>query len=142
MKNKARVGQWVLVTIFILIALSELGLAVLNIYTERFRGSQVGRVILTGWLLWKIWDGFAWARWLIAGLFLVTAIYAVSVAIFTDFEDRTEAVWVIGGAGATFLLFAIGLATPWVGAFQAVRRPHRPDPTSWSELQKERPWTR
>lgn len=71
MNDKARLGRWVILAIIVVIALTELALAGLSIQAGKFRGEQVGRVMLTGWLLSRVWDGAKWARWLIAGLFLV-----------------------------------------------------------------------
>jgi hypothetical protein len=142
MNSKARTGQWILIAIVVMVALLEIGLAALNFSTGRLRINHLGRALLTGWLLWKIWDGAAWARWLFASLFLIAALYAFYTAVSTDFEDRPEGAWIIGGFGVVSLLLTVGLASPWVGAYQAFRNPNRPDPTSWSELQKDRPWTR
>jgi hypothetical protein len=57
MGGKPRIGQWVLIAVIVVTALSELALAGVSLRAGRFSGAQVGRVLLTGWLLWQAWDG-------------------------------------------------------------------------------------
>lgn len=123
MEGKARIGRWVLIAIIIVIALSELTLAALGILTGRFRGGQVIRVLLTGWLLWKAWDGAALARWLMVGLFLVSAVFAAFIGVGALLvEDRPEIVALGVGLSAVCLAFGLSLSSPWVGAYQTARR--------------------
>ncbi|QEL19941.1 hypothetical protein [Limnoglobus roseus] len=127
MDGKARLGQWVLLAIIVVSALSELALVGLSVQTGRFKGSQIGRVLLTGWLLWRVWDGAAWARWLVAVLSLVAAVFAVALGIASPAaEGRPEVMALMVGVGAVGVAFGVGLASPWVGAYQAARR-GRPD---------------
>lgn len=123
MSGKARLGQWVVLTIIVVTALSELTLAGLSLLAGRFRGEQVGRVLLTGWLLWRVWDGAGWARWLVTGLILAAAMFAVVVSVASPaVQERPEVVALMAGFGAVGLAFGVGLASPWVGAYQAARR--------------------
>jgi hypothetical protein len=123
MDGKARLGKWVLLSIIVVLALSELALAGLSIATGQFKGSQVGRVLLTGWLLWQVWDGVGWARWLLSGLFLAAAVLAGVLGVASPaVVGRPELVGLLVGMGAVCVAFGVGLASPWVGAYQAARR--------------------
>lgn len=121
MDDKARLGRRLLTVIIVVAALGELALACLSLHTGRFRGAQIGRVLLTGWLLWRIWDGAGWARWLTAGLFFAGAALAVALAFdYPVTQSRPEVAALL--VGAVFGAFGFGLASPWVGAYQAFRR--------------------
>lgn len=123
MDGKVQLGRWVLIVIIIITALSELTLAVLSLQAGRFRGVQIVRVLLTGWLLWKVWDGAAWARWLTFGLFLVSAVFAAFIGVGALIvEGRPEIVALGVGLSAVCLALGLSLASPWVGAYQAARR--------------------
>ena len=123
MGGKARLGQWVLLIIIVVMALSELVLAGLSIQAGRFRGDQVVRGILEGWIFWRAWAGAGWSRWLLAGLFLTAAALVVSTGFSSPaMQKRPEMIPLLIGMGAVCLAFGIGLASPWVGAFQAVQR--------------------
>jgi len=123
MDAKARLGRWVLIAVIVVTVLCELALAGLNLQAGRFRGAQVGRVLLTGWLLWQVWDGAAWARWLTAGLFLAAAVFAAVLGVASPAAaGRPEVVAVLVGMGGLCLTLGVGLASPWVGAYQAARR--------------------
>jgi hypothetical protein len=78
-------------------------------------------VLLTGWLLWRVWDGAAWARWVTAGLFLAAA-FAVGVGAGSPAEGRPGVVDLVAVVGAVCLAFGGVRASPWVGAYQATRR--------------------
>ncbi|QJW98628.1 hypothetical protein [Frigoriglobus tundricola] len=130
MDGKARRGQWVLIALVLFFVVSEGAMAVLSLQAGRFKGAQIGRVLLTGWLLWQIWDGAAWARQLMTGLLLLgvalTVVLAVAVPAVTAHPGLVAlciGVVVIG------LALAIGLMSPWVGAYQAARRAGRDAPT-------------
>jgi hypothetical protein len=123
MTDNVRLGRWVILAVIIIIALSELALASMNIIAGTFRSGQFGRVILTGWLLWQIWVGANWARWLSAGLFLVSGFGAIYAACSPSFVNgRLMVVVLLAGFGATCVLISVGLALPCVGAYQAARR--------------------
>ena len=123
MNDKARLGRWVILAIIVVIALTELALAGLSIQAGKFRGEQVGRVMLTGWLLSRVWDGAKWARWLIAGLFLAAAFGAVFAAFSPDIVNgRLKVDALLAGFGAVCVAISVGLALPCVGAYQAARR--------------------
>ncbi|MBN9117886.1 MAG: hypothetical protein J0I06_01745 [Planctomycetes bacterium] len=123
MDGKVRFGRWILVAIIVVTALVELALTGLSLQAGRFRGNQIGRVLLTGWLLWRVWDGAGWARWVLAALSLVTAgLAGVFVVASPITEGRPELVAVLIGVGVVTGAFGIGLASPWVGAYQAARR--------------------
>lgn len=123
MDAKVRLGRWVLIAVIVVTALSEAALAVVSLEADRFKGSQIGRVLLTGWLFWQVWDGAGWARWLMAGLFLAAAALAVVLGVASPaVAGRPEAVAVLAGLGAVCLAPGVGLASPWVGAYQAARR--------------------
>ena len=127
MDGKARLGKWVLLALIIFTALSELALAGLSIRAGQLKGSQIGRVLLTGWLLWRVWDGAGWARWLLSGLFLATAVFACTLGVASPtVAGRPDMLTLLVGMGAICVAFGVGLASPWVGAYQAVRR-GRPD---------------
>lgn len=123
MHGKARLGRSVLIAVIVVTALSELALAGVSLQAGRFRGGQVVRVVLTGWLLWRVWDGAGWARWLMAGLFLLTAVGAAGFAVGSPaVEGRPGLLAFLAVVGAVCLAFGVGLASPWVGAYQAARR--------------------
>jgi hypothetical protein len=123
MDDKVKLGRWILVAVIVVTALVELALAGLSLQAGRFRGNQIGRVLLTGWLLWRAWDGAGWARWVLAALSLVTAGFAGMFVVASPItEGRPEVVAVLIGVGVVTGAFAIGLASPWVGAYQADRR--------------------
>lgn len=123
MNDKARLGRWVIFAVIVFIALTELALAVLNILAGKFRGEQVGRVMLTGWLLSRVWDGANWARWLTAGLFLAAGFVTIFAACSPDIVNgRLVVVALLAGFGATCVTISVGLALPCVGAYQAGRR--------------------
>jgi len=122
MGGKARLGRWTLFAIIVVIALSELALAGLSMRADQFKGSQIGRALLTGWLLWRVWDGAGWARWLLAGLFLATATLAAVLVVASPAAQRPpEVVGLLAGVGVVCLAFGVGMASPWVGAYQAAR---------------------
>ncbi|MBA4189441.1 MAG: hypothetical protein C0467_15735 [Planctomycetaceae bacterium] len=123
MNRNARLGKWVLIVLIVFAALSELAVVGFSIWAHRFEASHISRVLLTGWLLWRIWDGAEWARWLVAvlgfaGVLLVVIFGLVSPAV----EGRPELVAFLVGCGVVYAAFGIGLASPWVGAYQAARR--------------------
>lgn len=123
MDAKVRLGRWVLLTIIVITVLSELAVAGLSIQAGRFKGSHIGRALLTVWLLWRVWDGAGWARWLLAALFLVTALFAATIGLaFPAAQERPEVVALFVVVGAVCVAFGVGLASPWVGAYQAARR--------------------
>lgn len=123
MDGRARLGQWVLLAVIGVTALLELATAALSVQAGEFRGSQIGRVLLTGWLLWRVWDGAGWARWLLAVLFLAAAAFGVVAGVSSPAgPERPEAVALLVGLGGTFAALGVGLASPWVGAYQAARR--------------------
>ena len=123
MNGKARMGRCILVAIIVVIALAEIALAVVTIQTEQFKGKQIVRVLLTGWLLWQAWDGARWARWVLAALSLATAILAATFVLVSPYvEGKPEVLGVLIGLSGVSALFAVGLASPWVGAYQAACR--------------------
>lgn len=123
MEAKAQLGQWVLIAIIAVTALIELAIAGVSLQAAVFKGSQIGRVVFTGWLLWQVWDGAGWARWLMAGLFLGAALLAVALGFGAPgVRDRPEVLAIFVAIGTVFTAFSIGLASPWVAAYQAARR--------------------
>lgn len=123
MNDNVRLGRWVVLAVIIVIALSELALAGMNILAGTFRSGQFGRVILTGWLLRQIWVGANWARWLSAALSLAAGFVAFFSACSPDFVNgRLMVVVLLAGFGATCVAISIGLALPCVSAYQAARR--------------------
>jgi hypothetical protein len=120
---KARLGRWVLLAIIVVTVLSELALACLSLQTGRFKGSEIGRVLLTGWLLWRVWDGSGWARWLLAALFLGAGLFAAVLGLASPaMQGRPDVVALLVVLAAVFAAFGGGLASPWVAAYQAARR--------------------
>ena len=73
MDGKARLGKWVLIVTIIATLLFELATAGLSLRVGQFKGIQIVRMLLTIWLLWRVWEGVGWARWLLAALFFVVA---------------------------------------------------------------------
>src|SRR5262245_50384696 len=73
MDSQARVGMWMLIAVTAVFALGEAGLAAVNLLAGRFSGMQAGRIVLTVWLTWSVWNGAGWARWLCAALALAGA---------------------------------------------------------------------
>ncbi len=121
MDGKARFGRWVVLAVIVVTALLELASAALSVQAGRFRGSQIGRALLTGWLLWRVWDGAGWARWLVVVLFLAAAAFGASAGVSAA-PGRPEAAVLLLGLGGVFAALGAGLASPWVGAYQAARR--------------------
>lgn len=112
-----------MVAIIVVTALAELALAGLSLQAGRFRGNRIGGVLLTGWLLWRTWDGAGWARWVLAICSLAAAGFAVVVGVASPVtEGRPGVMALVIGFGVVSVAFAIGLASPWVGAYQAARR--------------------
>lgn len=123
MGGKAWLWQWVQIVIIAVTVLSELILAGLSLQDGRFRVGQVFRVLLTGWLLWQVWNGASWARWLMAGLFLITTLFAAVVGVGALIaEGRPEVVALGIGSSAVCVGFGLSMASPWVAAYQAARR--------------------
>ncbi|WP_148087584.1 hypothetical protein [Gemmata obscuriglobus] len=80
-------------------------------------------MLLTGWLLWRVWDGAGWARWLVAGLFLAAAAFAIVLGVASPVVlARPEVTALVAGMAAVCMAAGAGLASPWVGAYQAARR--------------------
>ena len=124
MNDNARLGRLVLVAVIVVIALTELAVVGLTILAGTFRGGQLfGRAMLTGWLLWKVWDGAKWARWLMAGLFFVAVFGAVFAICSPDIVNgRIKVAALFAGFGVACAAISVGLALPCVGAYQAARR--------------------
>jgi hypothetical protein len=123
MHGKARLGQWVILALIVATAVSELALAGFSIQANRFKGTQITRVLLSGWLLWRVWDGAGWARWLVAVLCFITAAFSATVGLISPAVDgQPELVAMLIGIGVVSAAFGFGLASPWVGAYQTARR--------------------
>ena len=123
MGGKARLGRWVLLAIIVVTVLSELVLTGLSIQAGRFKGSQIGRILLTGWLLWRVWDGVGWARWLLATLCFAGALLAAIFVLASPVvEGRPGVAALLRGVGGSLAVLGVGFASPWVGAYQAARR--------------------
>jgi hypothetical protein len=121
--DKARLGRWVLIAVIAVLAAGELALAGFSLQAGRFKGQQITRVLLTGWLLWRVWDGAGWARWLMAGFCLAGAVFAVAVGFGSPrVTGRPEILALVAGLGVVSVMLGLGLASPWVGAYQASRR--------------------
>jgi hypothetical protein len=126
MDNQARIGRWMLIVVIAVFALGEVGLAAVNLEAGRFSLVQVGRVILTAWLLWRMWDGAAWARWLYAALSLAGAVLAFVAGFGSGASVGRPEVLVIT---CVFIAVSLGLtvavASPFVGAYQEARSGER-----------------
>lgn len=123
MDGKARLGQRLLLAIIVVTALIELSLTGFKLKAGRFGSQDVVRVLLTGWLLWRVWDGAGWARWLVAALFLVTGAGAVIAGLTVPAaQELPELMAFLIGLAAVCVAFGSGLASPWVGAYQSARR--------------------
>jgi hypothetical protein len=122
MEGKARVGRGILIIVTAFITLIELGLAGYSFQVAGFRPGQIGRVLLTVWLLWQVWDGSGWARWLLAGLFLAGAVFAIVLGFGPRAEDKPQLALLMTALAVVFAMLGLGLASPWVGAYQSARR--------------------
>ncbi len=123
MVGKARLGQRVLVAVTVSIVLAEIIVALVSWYAGGLRRSQFGRVSLTVWLLFEVWEGKAWARWVLTVLSSVTAILAIVVGSGSlALGSQKAGVGFIVALGIYSAAIAVGLVSPWVGAYQAARR--------------------
>jgi hypothetical protein len=123
MGRSAQIGLTILVVIITVTALGEAALAVMNILAGKLSGGQIVRWFLTAWLFWKVWDGAAWSRWLLAVLYLFTGVVAIILGMnYAAGERSEELVVLILGMGSVYLLFGIGMASPWMSAYQAEHR--------------------
>lgn len=123
MDDKARLGKRFLVFMIVLVALIEITTDGLSIAAGRFDDADVIRGILTTLLWWRVWSGSAWARWLLAGLFLAAALFVVIVvASFPAVKKPPEVMGLMLCVGAICATLGAGMASPWVGAYQAARR--------------------
>jgi len=138
MTEKAVYGRWILVAITLLVVAAELGVSGLRWLGGRYEWSDLGRTALTAWLFLEIWNGKAWARWLVVTLFLVGLVYGANLFLKgPEGKLRPEAYGILTGL-ALFLLFcAIGLASPFVGHYQMAQR--EPQDTSPQPAEKEVP---
>ena len=119
--------MWLVVGVIAATAVTELVMAAVKLQRGRYDGSDVTRLLLTAWLFMSIWSGRAWARWLVAGLYLLTAVLSLGAAVLAE-------VGVLGRGATPFasLLFlgigvlmgaqGLALVSRWVGAFQAAQR--------------------
>jgi uncharacterized membrane protein len=127
MEQRARRGMWLVVGVIAATAVTELVMAAVKLERGRYDGSDVTRLLLTAWLFMSIWSGSAWARWLLAGLYLLTAALSfVAVALIATGRLATGtppiASLVFLGIGALTGTMGLALASRWVGAFQAAQR--------------------
>lgn len=126
MDRQARIGMWMVIGVIAVSALGEASLLAVNILAGRFTGMQAARIVLTVLLLWRVWDGASWARWLLAVLCLAGAVLAFVAGFGTSVAaDHPEALLVVGVIIAVSLGMAVFLASPPVGAFQEARRGER-----------------
>ncbi|MCE9560726.1 MAG: hypothetical protein K8U57_01600 [Planctomycetes bacterium] len=123
MDHKARFGKVIVILLIFAATLGELAVAVLALQAGTFRVTQIGRVMLTGWLLWQVWDGAGWARWLMTVLLIGSAVFAVGLGFRNpSVADRPDLLAFLIWFGSVTFLLGLGLASPWVGAFQDARR--------------------
>jgi hypothetical protein len=130
-----------LVAVIVVTAVGELAVFALILREGRVSGGQAGRVALTFWLLSRVWDGAGWARWLTAGLFGAAGVLTAAAGLRSPAaEGRPEVAALLAGVGAVGVALGLGLASPWVGAYQAARegRPAAaPDPTGHTGMEVE-----
>jgi len=126
MDSQARVGMWMLIAVTAVFALGEAGLAAINLLAGRFSAMQAGRIVLTVWLTWSVWNGAGWARWLCAALAMAGAILAFVAGFGSGAADgRPEVLLIVCVIIAIYLGIAVMLASPGVGAYQEWRRGER-----------------
>ena len=123
MNNDAKRGFVILTIITFLVIVGEVFLLGFRFLTIRLSWSDLVRVLLTIWLLWNTWKGASWARWIVAVLYLL----ATGLGVYYFITDprilaKTTAIWLFGSLVAALFLMGLGLALPWVGAFQAHQR--------------------
>ncbi len=123
LQRKAAIGRWVLILVIGLIALSELGLLGVALSRNQIKIGQLGRICFTFWLVVEIWNGTAWARWVVAGL-LVAAGAAMPIMMYSvDEQKMTSSLFWMGVlVPVVCLSMAALLASPWVGAYQKVKK--------------------
>lgn len=121
--DRALLGRRVLIGVIIVALVGEVALAGMYLHAGQFRFVQIVRMLLTGWLFWQVWEGARWARWLMAGLCLSGAVPAGLVLLASiGGEERPEVLAIMVGIVAVLVGLGFALASPWVGAYQAVRR--------------------
>ena len=127
MEQRARRGMWLVVGVIVATSVTELVMAAVKLQRGRYDGSDVTRLLITAWLFMSIWSGRAWSRWLLAGLYLLTAVLSLgAVALIAAGRLANGAPPLMSAAllGIAALMAAQGLAlaSRWVGAFQAAQR--------------------
>lgn len=125
--KQAAIGRWIVIVVIALIALLELGSLGLALLQGQVKIGQLGRMCFTLWLLMEIWNGTAWARWLLISLFVVAGV-GLPIVIFRMEQKMgvPELVPALITVAIVVAVISLGLAallaTPWVGAYQAVKR--------------------
>lgn len=127
LSREAAIGRWIVMVVVALIGLSELGLLGTSLINGQIKIGQLGRACFTVWLLMEIWNGTAWARWVLISLFVFTGV-GIPIVVFRMDEKvgvpaLTPALITIAVVVAVISLsLAALLATPWVGAYQKLKR--------------------
>jgi len=123
MDNDAKRGFVILTIITFLVVVAEVFLLGYRFILIRLSWSDLVRVLLTIGLLWSTWKGARWARWILVVLYLM----ASGIGFYLFVTDprvlaKPMAIWVLGSLVAAFILMGLGIASRWVGAFQAYQR--------------------
>lgn len=126
MTRQQRIGRDLLLASFAFVALLEIVLLVAYIQAGRLNGGQVSRSIFTIALLWLVWVGVGWARWLMVVLWFIAGSIGVFLGVFDEtLVGRTAIQALVIGLGFAFITWALVSASPPVGAFLEYQRDRR-----------------
>lgn len=134
MDDRARPGRWILLAVTAITVLSEGLLALVALLSGRLEAAQVVRIVLTVGILWQVWEGARWARWLTVALSLAGAVFVVVIGlVIADGEARPKVRELSVAVAAFCTAIAVAMASPWVGAYQAAQRRNKSDTRRWIE---------
>lgn len=118
--NSAGRGKLLVLGTILFIAIAVLTLQGWRIATGNIRLSGFGPVFLTLLLLWKIWEGEAWSRWVLAGTSGAAAIVAMIMAVIQN--EPGMYLTLVPVAVVCAAISAIFSLSPSITAFQANQR--------------------
>lgn len=122
--QQVKIGRTILIIVIVFTVLLEMLSSGFQVQAGRFGISSVGRMFLTVFLLMYVWDGSKWARWILVVLLFAAAGLMVTIALtFPAISERSDLVALLIGLGVIYLMLSMGLASPWMGAYQNARRP-------------------
>ncbi|MFO0946732.1 MAG: hypothetical protein U1D30_12425 [Planctomycetota bacterium] len=128
MPRKALLGYWILCSVVLFVAVVEGGVFIASLKYGQPHRAQLGRVLLSGWLLWHVWQGANWARWILAALFLAAAGLVVAVVPGSPrLEGKPLFTILATGFGVLCFLASFALASPWFSAYRQLRTSENTD---------------